>query len=72
MVGSYAYGVHLVQLKHHHAVDHCILIIMNRRVVIGSAERYPLTLSTDILRLFGGDAASNLVVDQVREFVSQD
>lgn len=52
-------GVCLVQLKQHHSVDRCVVLSVIRRVVLYSAERYPLVLSAEVLKLCGIDAETN-------------
>lgn len=44
----------------------------NRCFVIDSSERYPLTLSVDVLRLCGVYVASNLLVGDLKEVLAQD
>lgn len=49
LLGSRSTVFCLVQLDQ--VVDHCVVVNCNRRVVIDSAETYPVTLSEDVLRL---------------------
>lgn len=64
--------MYLVKLKQKQLMDHCVVVNWNSCVFIDSAERYPLTLSADVLRICGIDSASNLVVAELREVVSTD
>lgn len=57
-----SYGVCIIKLKQRQILDHFIVVNGNDSVDIDSAERPLLTLSEDVLRLFSGDAASNVMV----------
>lgn len=64
--------VYLVQLKQHQVVNRYMVVNGNRRVLMDSAETYPLKLSSDDLRLCGADSASDLVFREVREVIAQE
>lgn len=59
-------GVYLFPLNQHKVVDHYSVLDGNLRAVLYSSERYPLTLSVDVLRLFGSHSASHLDVRVVK------
>lgn len=44
----------------------------NRPVVVESAERNPLELSVEVIRICCGDEEWNLVVGKAREIVAQE
>lgn len=66
-LGSLTRGVWIVRLVEPKVVDHCIVIDGKRKLIIDSAESFPLHLGADVLRQCGGDEAQSLVVAEVRQ-----
>ena len=48
-------------------MDHCIVIDGGRKLIVDSAEEYPLHLSVEAIHHCGGSKADKLVVAEVRQ-----
>ena len=59
----------MVRLVEPKVVDHCLVIDGKRRLIIDSAEPFPLFLTEDVLRRCGGSEAKNLIVAEVRQIL---
>ena len=62
------YLVHLVQ---HGVVNHAVVVDARRKLIIDSEEKYPLTLTEEVLRKCGGEEAENLQVEDLRLILDQ-
>jgi len=60
-------GVWMVRLEQHAIVDHCIVVDAKNKLILDSAEDYPVRLSAATIRMCGGSEATALRVAEVRE-----
>lgn len=60
-----------VRLRHNakYLVDHCILADARRKVIIDSAENFPIRLRPESLRLLSGENTPKIKVAKVKELV---
>ena len=65
---SFVYIVHVFEPK---VCSHTVVIDANRRIIVDSAEDYPMRLSEELLRKCGGDQSKSLRVGEVRMIVKQ-
>ena len=66
-LGNLDWGVWIVRLVKPRILDHCVVVDGIRKLVIDSAEKHPLVLSSEVLRLCGGGEGENLHVAEARE-----
>ena len=52
-------------------VDHCVVMDAFRRLIIGSANEYPVILSVQNLKRSAVDDATNVGVSELQEVVDQ-
>ena len=64
-------GVYVVHVFEPKVSSHTVVINANRKLIIDSAEEFPMRLSEGLLRKCGGDHAKNLRVGEVRMIVKQ-
>lgn len=69
VIAEFTSGIYLVHLKETGIVDYVVAVDANRRIILDSQEKYPMSLNENVLRLCGGDSASNLTVHCVRRLV---
>lgn len=64
-------GCWLVRLVVPKKIDHCVLVDGGRGIIVDCAEKYPLKLSMDCLRMCSGSKSPGLRVEEVRQVVLQ-
>ena len=64
-------GVYLVHVFRPNLVSHILVVDASRKLIIDSAEDFPMRLSESLLRKCGGQAATALRIGEVRKIVSQ-
>ena len=64
-------GVYLVHVFQPNLVSHTLVVEAGRKLIIDSAEDFPMRLSESLLRKCGGEAANALRIREVRKIVSQ-
>lgn len=62
-------GVFIARLMQVNVVDHVVCVDANRKLILDSAEEYPLKLSAEALKLCAGDNCSNPRMVEVVEIV---
>ena len=64
-------GVYLVHLFQPNLISYTLVVDASRKLIIDSAEDFPMRLSESLWRKCGGEAATALRIGEVRKIVSQ-